>query len=107
MEQSYYLYFKWQEDIYRFPIGINVITGKMLRELISKYDLFATSPYSNVWLENQDQSLLIAENTVLILNPNYVTLIGDKWKPHYDNNTSRYIANLDTYILQNAYITFT
>lgn len=59
-----YLFFKYKNEDYKFPIGTNILTGKLLRKLIKQY-MYPTiilEKYSRIWIGGHyvsDESILI------------------------------------------------
>lgn len=72
------LLIEYVNNAYKFPIGTNILTGKLLRKLIKRYmsNTIAIENYSRLWLNGH----YISDDTILIYNDdNNVTLFTNEW----------------------------
>lgn len=71
------MYLRSLNEDYKFPIGTNIITGKLLRKLIKQF-MYSDIPlekYSRIWID----SYYISDDTILIYDNESVTLFTNEW----------------------------
>lgn len=78
-----YVYFRSDGQDYRFPIGTNMMNGKIMHDMVMKYELFSIKPCSNLWLDDSEgNSHFITDATILVFQEDdSVVLVLDRWIP--------------------------
>jgi len=110
---AYFVHFRYQNDEYRFPVATQVINGKMMKELVLKFQLFPIPEHSNIWVESntddQSESHFLSEAHTIVFRPdsNYIDILTEKWVPHYDSELNQTIAALNVITVENPLFTFT
>lgn len=87
------LHIEYNNNAYKFPIGTNILTGKLLRKLIKRYmfDTITIENYNRLWLNGH----YISDDTILIYNDdNNVVLFTNEWGG--SNEEDRFIPSIIT-----------
>lgn len=78
-----YLFLKYEDNDYKFPIGTNILTGRLLRKLIKQFmsDTIALQKYTRLWLGGH----YVSDDTILIYDEEKVVLFTDEWGASEEN----------------------
>lgn len=81
------IFLRYKNNEYKFPIGTNILTGKLLRKLIKQfmYETIQLEKYNRIWLGEHyisDDTILIYpdnNNNINNKNNNAIVLFTDVW----------------------------
>lgn len=72
-----YLLLRYKDQEYKFPIGTNILTGKLLRKLIKKfmYETIHLEKYSRIWLGEH----YLSDDSIFIYDVDRIVLFTNQW----------------------------
>lgn len=97
---STWLYFKYNDGEYKFPVGTNILTGKHIRKVIKTYiPTFVIYKSTRLWIGGYH----INDSTVLIFDDSKVVILTDEWTNTEDDN-GLLVPTISTIVLDNTVI---
>lgn len=102
-----YINFIWKNEAYRFPLGMNIVNGKLIHDMVIKYDLFPIKPFTNLWLEDGNTSHFITDTTMIVLNSKSAIVMFDRLIPMFDQLQNKYVPTLESITVIDPIFSFT